>query len=134
MLAKATERAGSLRGRYNSVQCDAARMDFADGAFDTVVCTLAGCTFPDPPAVFREMSRVCAPDGRLLFLEHTRARDGLTARMLDAITPVTRRMLGCHANRDFYASLSRSGLAIRESLNSAGSFVAALETRPVRAS
>jgi SAM-dependent methyltransferase len=41
------------------VVCPADRMSFADQAFDTVVCRIAGHHFPDAAAAVREMARVC---------------------------------------------------------------------------
>jgi SAM-dependent methyltransferase len=48
-------------------QADALRLPFADQQFDLVVCQFGVMFFPDRPAAFREMRRVLAPAGRLLF-------------------------------------------------------------------
>ena len=42
---------------------DAARLPFADGEFDVVVCRLAFHHFAQPPCMLSEMVRVCAPHG-----------------------------------------------------------------------
>jgi len=42
---------------------DAARLPFADGEFDVVVCRLAFHHFEQPPRMLREMVRVCTPQG-----------------------------------------------------------------------
>jgi ubiquinone/menaquinone biosynthesis C-methylase UbiE len=42
---------------------DAARLPFADGEFDVVVCRLAFHHFAEPPRMLSEMVRVCAPHG-----------------------------------------------------------------------
>ncbi|HLH25287.1 MAG TPA: class I SAM-dependent methyltransferase [Chloroflexota bacterium] len=42
---------------------DAEATGFADGAFDVVVCRYAFHHFADPPAVLREMTRVCRAGG-----------------------------------------------------------------------
>ncbi len=42
---------------------DAARLPFADGEFDVVVCRLAFHHFAQPPGMLSEMVRVCAPHG-----------------------------------------------------------------------
>src|SRR5438132_5039814 len=42
---------------------DAARLPFADGEFDVVVCRLAFHHFEQPPPMLHEMVRVCTPQG-----------------------------------------------------------------------
>jgi 2-polyprenyl-3-methyl-5-hydroxy-6-metoxy-1,4-benzoquinol methylase len=42
------------------------KVPFADASFDLVTCNMVVEHLPDPPAVFREMSRVLAPGGTLL--------------------------------------------------------------------
>src|SRR5262249_44176910 len=42
---------------------DAARLPFADGEFDVVVCRLAFHHFAEPPRMLSEMVRVCTPHG-----------------------------------------------------------------------
>jgi SAM-dependent methyltransferase len=48
-------------------QADALSLPFGDGQFDLVVCQFGVMFFPDKPAAFREVQRVLAPGGRLLF-------------------------------------------------------------------
>jgi ubiquinone/menaquinone biosynthesis C-methylase UbiE len=40
---------------------DAQALEFSDSSFDTVVCTLALCSIPDPRAAVAEMQRVLRP-------------------------------------------------------------------------
>jgi ubiquinone/menaquinone biosynthesis C-methylase UbiE len=77
-----------------------------------VVCTLAGCIFPDPVRVFQELRRVCTPTGCLLFLEHVRPPQPRLAALADAITPVTTQLIGCHPNRPTVQYLQGAGLTI----------------------
>jgi SAM-dependent methyltransferase len=51
-------------------------LPFEDGAFDTVVSTLALCTVSDPERAVEEIARVLRPGGRLLFCEHVEAGPG----------------------------------------------------------
>lgn len=53
----------------------AEEMPFQSDRFDTVVLTYTLCTIPDPVPALREMARVLAPGGRLLFCEHGLASD-----------------------------------------------------------
>jgi SAM-dependent methyltransferase len=48
---------------------DVAHLPYPDGAFTIVVTRFAVHHFPDPPAVFREMVRVCAPGGRVVVVD-----------------------------------------------------------------
>ena len=48
-------------------QADALQLPFGDKLFDLVVCQFGVMFFPGKPAAFREMRRVLAPEGRLLF-------------------------------------------------------------------
>lgn len=48
---------------------DGATLAFPDDSFDAVISSLSTCTFPEPVAALREMSRVCKPDGRIRFLD-----------------------------------------------------------------
>ena len=58
-------------GRVIDLQLsDAQALEFPDGSFDTVVCTLALCSIPDDRLALREVKRVLRPGGRFLSLEH----------------------------------------------------------------
>ena len=70
MLAIARQRAASLGREVDFREGDAEHLPFADGSFDTVVCTLSLCTIPSPATAIAEMKRVLVPGGRLLLLDH----------------------------------------------------------------
>ena len=84
------------------VKAGAERLPFGDGSFDTVVSTLVLCTVDDPASAMREIRRLLAPGGRLLFLEHVRADDGSRlARWQDRLEAPWRAFAyGCRCNRD----------------------------------
>jgi ubiquinone/menaquinone biosynthesis C-methylase UbiE len=73
MRARLRRRVARRRPHATVAADRAEALPFADGSFDTVVCTLVLCTVPDPAAALAEFRRVLAPDGRLLFIEHLRA-------------------------------------------------------------
>jgi ubiquinone/menaquinone biosynthesis C-methylase UbiE len=50
---------------YQSQQCDATKMPFADNSFDHVICRFGIMFFPDIEAGLSEMTRVMKPGGRL---------------------------------------------------------------------
>lgn len=70
MLAVARLRAAELGRDVDLHEGDAARLPFADGAFDTVVCALSLCAIADSRGAVGEMWRVLVPGGRLLLLDH----------------------------------------------------------------
>ncbi len=75
-------------------------LPFADGSFDTVVSTLVLCTVQDPVAAVREVRRVLAPHGRLLFAEHVRASSPRVARWQDRLArPWGAFAQGCRCNQ-----------------------------------
>jgi ubiquinone/menaquinone biosynthesis C-methylase UbiE len=89
-------------------------LPFADGRFDTVVCTYVLCSVEDQPAALAEIARVLAPGGSLLFLEHVRAGDGSTlGRVQDAIVaPHRLAAAGCRPNRRTEDALAASPLQV----------------------
>src|SRR5437763_5723512 len=54
---------------------DVTRLPYPDGAFTIVVTRFAVHHFPDPPAVFAEMVRVCAPGGRVVVVDSCASPD-----------------------------------------------------------
>lgn len=81
-----------------------------DASIDTVVSTYTLCTIPDAVAALREMRRVLAPGGRLLFCEHGRAPDASVRRWQTRLTPHWQKVAGgCHLDRDMPALLATAG-------------------------
>ncbi|MEY2477929.1 MAG: hypothetical protein QOG87_3244 [Actinomycetota bacterium] len=83
-------------------------------AFDTVISTLTLCTVGDIDAALASIRRVLAPGGRVLFIEHVRAR-GLQGLAQRASAPVwTRVAAGCHPDRDILAAMRANGFAVTD--------------------
>ena len=114
--------AARLRGRASRavhpvevVQAPAEQLPFADDSFDTVVSTLVLCTVADMGASLREIGRVLAPGGRLLFVEHVRAGHDRLVRWQDRLHEPWRRFAcGCHCNRDTAVALRDNGFAVED--------------------
>ena len=51
-------------------EMDAAKLDFPDGSFDTVVAMYVMTVVPDPVAAMREAARVCKVGGEVMLLNH----------------------------------------------------------------
>ena len=119
MLARARERLAELDLDGEVRRADAADLPFEDDRFDTVVSSLSTCTFPAPVAVLREMDRVCAPDGRILLLEHGRSSVGTVARFQDWWAPRHFETHGCRWNQepaDLVAEAGLETMAVERSL------------------
>ena len=96
-LTRRIRRAGSQAA---VVDAPAEALPFADGSFDTVVCTLVLCTVSAPDRALGEIGRVLRPDGRLLFIEHVRADSPTLAYVQDRLLEPWRRFAcGCRCNR-----------------------------------
>ncbi|CAG0941376.1 MAG: Ubiquinone/menaquinone biosynthesis C-methyltransferase UbiE [Rhodocyclaceae bacterium] len=107
-LALSRSRAAQLP--VEIVGIGAERLPLADHAFDTVVSTYTLCTIPDPVAALREVRRVLAPGGRLLFSEHGRAPDERVRKWQARLQPVWGRFSGgCQLGRDIPAILKEAG-------------------------
>lgn len=92
------------------VGLSAEQIPLPDASFDTVLITYTLCTIPDPLAALKEMRRVLAPHGRLLFCEHGRAPDASVQRWQDRLQPLWGPLAGgCHLGRDIPALLLQAG-------------------------
>lgn len=86
---------------------------FADGEFDTVVCTYTLCSVQDQNRVMAEMRRVLKPGGRLLYLEHGKAPDAGPQKWQRRIEPVWKRLMGnCHLTREVGSALRGAGYEV----------------------
>lgn len=98
------------RGAAKVLVMDAERLAFRDGTFDTVVSTLATCTFPDPVSALREMRRVCRPGGKILLLEHGRSTRPGVAAWQERRAAKHAAYLGCWWNREPLDNVRQAGL------------------------
>jgi ubiquinone/menaquinone biosynthesis C-methylase UbiE len=129
-LAAACARAGQDRVDFAGVRGDAGQLPVGDGSVDTVVCTMAGCVFPDPAAVFRDVRRVLRADGRFLLLEHVRPAGPVGLAMVRAIKPVTVRALGCHPDRPTVETVGEAGFDTRVLATAGRGLFVAVEAMP----
>jgi ubiquinone/menaquinone biosynthesis C-methylase UbiE len=115
MLERARPRAAELPFPVELHQAGAERMPFADARFDTAVVTFTLCTIPDPKAALAEVRRVLKPNGRLLFVEHTRSIQPIVSGVQDLLTPLWKVIGGgCHLNRRAVELVRDAGFRVRD--------------------
>ncbi|MBC8233390.1 class I SAM-dependent methyltransferase [bacterium] len=91
---------------------DAENLAFTDNCFDTVLCTLALCTIPNPIQALREIKRVLKPGGKILLLEHV-SNGSKYFKLFQAL--LAQRFLakfGCHLQRQTVDNIRRAGFEI----------------------
>lgn len=97
------------------VGLSAEQIPLPDASFDTVLITYTLCSIPDALAALREMRRVLASGGRLLFCEHGRAPDASVRRWQDRLQPLWGKIAGgCHLGRDIPALLQEAGFRLTD--------------------
>ncbi len=94
------------------IEGSAEAIPMADEAVDTVVTTWTLCTIPHALVAIHEMRRVLKPGGRLVFVEHGLAPEESVQRWQDRLTPLWRRISGCHLNRPIRSMIEGSGFAL----------------------
>ena len=112
MLARARERARTLKLKVNLEQGDVQDMAFSDAVFDSVVATFVFCSVPNPRLGLNEVARVLKPGGRLLLLEHVRSVNSLVGTLMDVMNPVVVRMIGANINRRTVETIDQSDLQL----------------------
>ena len=114
MLAIGQKRAEALGYPADLRVGDAQELEFPDDCFDTVVCTLALCTIPDPRRAVAEARRVLRPGGRLLLLEHVRSPVAAVRAVQRLIEPLSVRFEGDHLTREPLEFLNAEGFVIEQ--------------------
>lgn len=112
MLSLARSRARELRIQADLLVADAQALPYAEGSFDSVVCTLSLCSIPDHLAAIGEIRRVLRPGGRLLLVEHVRSSKRAVRLGQRALEPLTVRLEGDHLTRDPLDHLEASGFTV----------------------
>jgi ubiquinone/menaquinone biosynthesis C-methylase UbiE len=112
MLELARKQAAEIGRDVDLRLGDAQALDFPDESFDTVVCTLALCTIPDPASAVAEAHRVLRPGGRYRAFEHVRSPVLAVRAVQRALDPLTVRFEGDHLVREPLEYLRDAGFEI----------------------
>ena len=94
---------------------EAEALPFADGEFDTVVCTFTLCSVRAPAMALAEARRVLKAGGSFLFSEHGLAPDAGVQRWQRRLEPVWKRLAGgCHLTRPVADAIAAAGFALAD--------------------
>lgn len=133
MLSAARATGTSLARDIDYRVLDAEHLPFPDDVFDTVVSSMAVCSFDHPVRALQEMTRVCNPNGAMLLLEHGRSSFWPWAKWQDMREDGRRSHSGCHDNREPRLLAEEAGLEILSAHRTLFGVVHALEARPAKA-
>ncbi|MEV6873097.1 class I SAM-dependent methyltransferase [Amycolatopsis sp. NPDC051128] len=112
MLDIARRRASGLGREIELREADAQALPFPDASFDTVVCTLGLCGFPDERAAIAEMHRVLRPGGKLVLLDHIRSHHSVILLGQRLLEKLTVRMLGDYQTRRPLPLVEEAGFVV----------------------
>jgi ubiquinone/menaquinone biosynthesis C-methylase UbiE len=118
LLTKARRRASAAAVGVDLVEASATAIPLPDGSVETVVMTWTLCSIADPLAALREMRRVLAPGGKLVFVEHGLSPEPAVERWQRRLTPVWRHFAGgCHLDRKIDALVGAAGFELKQLRN-----------------
>lgn len=112
MLEKAKEGATEAGVQATFQLGNAETMSFPHETFDTVVSTLSFCGYEDPLHMFAQVSRWCKRGGTILLMEHGISSHAFIATLQKWLDPCTKKIIGCHQNRDMMNLIENSPLEL----------------------
>jgi len=114
MLTRARQRADERGLDVTLQQADAQHLPFGGGRFDTVVCTLALSSIPEPALAIQEMHRVLRAGGRLLVVGHVASPYPLIRTGQRGLERLSLRLAGDYQTRQPYPLMVAAGFIIEE--------------------
>lgn len=115
MLTKARERVAKngLRNIEALREMDASQLDFSDATFDTVVAMYVMTVVPNPDKVMEELTRVCAPGGEVMVVNHFSQDHGFRGWVERKMAPFSDK-LGWHPIFPIERVLGHNNLSLIE--------------------
>lgn len=107
-LETARRRAEKKEKTADFILGDVGNLPFAANSFDTALSTFLFCQLAAPELGMSEINRILKPKGQLLLLEHVRTQ-GLSGRILEAISGPLYRITGDHIARDTEETAAKTG-------------------------
>lgn len=111
MLRQLVRRTARVWPQARALYAVAEHLPFADSTFETAVVIFTLCCVRDQRQALKEIARVLAPGGQMLFIEHVRSADPDIMARQDKI-PFPYSYIGCHPNRDTLARIRSSPLVV----------------------
>ncbi len=134
MLQRAQKRAAKLGVAVDLQEMNLLELNFQEGSFDTVVATFVLLCLPEglqKPALV-ELSRVCAPEGRILLLDYRLSNKKSTRLWMRCVQPWLKWAFAAHYNAGTEHHIADAGLEIVDRRLLMGDGVILLELRPKR--
>lgn len=129
MLDIARGRAEELGREADLRVGDAEALDFPDGSFDTVTCTLALCTIPNEQRAVAEARRVLRPNGAFVLVEHVRSPHLPVRTVQRVLDPLFVRFGADHLLREPRDAVETEGFVVERLERSKGGLVERLAAR-----
>ena len=111
MVARARRRIDAYDGEIEARVADVKRLDYPDDYFDQVFTSCTFCSVPQPIEGLGELRRVLKPGGELHMFEHTGSRFFPFNVMMNAMTPLSRRV-GPDMNRPTIDNVRAAGFKL----------------------
>jgi ubiquinone/menaquinone biosynthesis C-methylase UbiE len=87
---------------------------YTDNSFDTVVGSFIICSVDDALKSFKEIQRVCKPNGRILLLENVRSKNKLIGQIMDVVNFFTSRIKGANITRPTIDNIKKSSIVVEK--------------------
>ncbi len=113
MLEKAKQKVDRMGlGNVELRVMDAQNMGYEDNSFDCVTACYVVSAAPDPHKVVSEISRVCKPGGRIVFINHFKSNHLLLSKFEELINDVCKKF-GWETTLDLEPLLEANNLILK---------------------